>query len=123
MKAKDIRVASFEPTGRTTLVVMNYDSLVNVIRPARVAQYLSRVRPGRDTVLAVDELPSDTLDAEEQFPLHLNPGYRSWHGWMFWEHCMSRKGPGNSWKVHRATKFWGGVNRDGLKTQPLISRH
>jgi hypothetical protein len=119
MRSRDIRVASFEPTGRTTLVVMNYDSLVHVIRPARVAQYLNRVRPGRDTVLVVDELP----DAEEQFPLELRPGYRLWHGWWFDEHCENKKGSGNSWKVHRRTKFWGGVNRDGLKTQPLISRH
>jgi hypothetical protein len=65
---------------------------------------LSALRHFPQPVMVIDTIPNEP-DAEEQFPFLLKPGFRLWHGWWFDEHCQNKKGPGNSWKVHRVTKY------------------
>ena len=117
MRPRNIRAACFEPDGRQTLLVMNYDRIVEVCRPRTVQRLLNRIHPGRDTVLVVDELEQELDLAAGEHPLPFN---RS--GFDYWEAMCARRGPGNSWKIHRQTKFWGGVDRASVRSQPLINR-
>ena len=119
MHVKDIRIATFAPTGQATLVVMNYDDLVTVIRPGRVQQYLDRVRPPEldlDLTVEFEEAELDLSVGEHPLPKN-----RRATGWADWR-MFTRKGPGNSWKIHRQMKFWSGVNRMSVRRQPLIQR-
>jgi hypothetical protein len=118
MRPRNIRAACFEPDGRQTLLVMNYDRIVEVCRPRTVQRLLNRIHPGRDTVLVVDELEQELDLAAGEHPLPENRRATGWEDWRM----FTRKGPGNSWKIHRQTKFWGGVDRTSIRFQPLINR-